>query len=183
LYKNWIYLCKKVPWNDRRVHGREEDYTLWIPTKACSSRRCKALVLGSGRTLEADATVGPEAAASDLAAAGAPQVAHLDHGRAELVEERRLAVGESVDQGLGGGVVEQPLVGGEHALTVPQVDEVPVVEGVRRAHVQVLLPARTGGALLRQPPRELVVVHPDEPAASLPDGVAAGERHEVGRVS
>jgi hypothetical protein len=158
-------------------------HSLWIPTKACSSRRCKALVLGSGRTLEADATVGPEAAASDLAAAGAPQVAHLDHGRAELVEERRLAVGESVDQGLGGGVVEQPLVGGEHALTVPQVDEVPVVEGVRRAHVQVLLPARTGGALLRQPPRELVVVHPDEPAASLPDGVAAGEGHEVGRVS
>jgi len=68
-------------------------------------------------------------------------VAHLDHGAAEVAEEA-LGVG-AVGQherlggvGAGVGAGEEALVGGEQALLLQQVLEVVVVEGVRGAGVR-----------------------------------------------
>ena len=68
-------------------------------------------------------------------------VAHLDHGAAEVAEEA-LGVGAvGLHERLGGvgagvGAGEEALVGGEQALLLQQVLEVVVVEGVRGACVR-----------------------------------------------
>ncbi|TVU16698.1 hypothetical protein EJB05_40273, partial [Eragrostis curvula] len=138
------------------------------------------LVVGDAR--DDAGAVGPEAGVAADLSGGAPDVAHLDHGPGELVEEGSLVCGEGVDDVSGAGVVGEALVGGEHALPVPQVDVVPVVEGHGRDDVQVLLPVGCGGALPGEAPGE-VVVGPDEAAAGFTDGVPAGERHQVRRVA
>jgi hypothetical protein len=143
-----------------------------------SSSGCKALLV----ILEAS-VVGPEAVASDLAGGAAPNdVAHLDHGGGELGEEGGLVVGEGADDGAGAWVVEEALVGGQHSLPSGEGHEVAVVEGVRRDDVEALLPGRAGGALPCERPGE-VLAGSDQGADCLADGVAAGERDEVGGVA
>lgn len=158
-----------------------------ISSSPSLSRGCKSLVLSTAGSVviqvEADGTtVWPEAVAADLAGPRSPDVAHLEHRRGELVEEGALVPSECVDQGPGAAVVEEPLVGGEHPQFSRESDEVPVVEGVRRDNVEVLLPRWPGGALPGEPLGELVVGS-DESAAGLSDGVPTGERDEVGGVA
>lgn len=155
-----------------------------------SSGGCKALVASDGGgivadesadVVEADAAVGPEAVAAYLAGGGCLDAAQLDHGLGELIEEGALVAGEGGDEAGRALVAGEALVGEQHPLGAPQRDEVPVVEGVGRDHVQALLPGAAGGAVGGEPPGE-VVVPSDEAAAGLPHGVAAGERDEVGGV-
>ena len=149
----------------------------------------RELLVGGGGAGVADGAVCPDLS---LRAGEHLDLAHLDDGEDELVEERRLVDGELGDERPGGGVDEEVLVGGEEALAVLQVDVVLVVEGVGRPDVvdggvgRVVLRARQlelageplvhGAVLLRvQPPGE-------GGAVGDADGVGAGERDEVGGV-
>uniref|UniRef100_K3Z776 Uncharacterized protein n=1 Tax=Setaria italica TaxID=4555 RepID=K3Z776_SETIT len=161
-----------------------------IETRSSSSRGSQALVVvvGGGSGL-LDAGVAPEAVAADLASLAHAQLAHLLHGLGELAEEPALVFGEAVDEPPGAAVEQEPLVGGEHPLPLHEVLEVHVVEGVRRPHVQVLLPVVVVAAEAGQPVGELVVgaapvdAVAEGAAARLADGVGAGERDEVGGVT
>ncbi|XBI96953.1 hypothetical protein VPH35_033168 [Triticum aestivum] len=133
--------------------------------------------------------VAAEAAAADLAdvPAGPWRGGELGHGLGELREEGVLALRELPHDGRRGAVLDERHVGGEHALAVHQRLVVPVVEQVGGHHVQVLWPGRGGAAVGRQLPGEGVVhalsTVAEERAAGPPDGVGAGERHQVGQVA
>jgi hypothetical protein len=166
-----------------------------------STRSMDKSAAGAGVILPRSSVVDPPAVLPDLA--GVPgerrDVAHLDHGLGELLEEEALVGGEAVDELHGlAALREQDLVGGEQAVHGEDVAVVLVVEaelGNRVEREQVLVAARR-----RAPPAQLrgvggvqrpvhlpVVVKavqalPEADAAGVTDGVRAGERDEVGDV-
>uniref|UniRef100_A0A8R7PLJ9 Uncharacterized protein n=1 Tax=Triticum urartu TaxID=4572 RepID=A0A8R7PLJ9_TRIUA len=158
--------------------------------RSTSGRSRESLLLaGVDDGVDGAPGVAAEAAAADLAdvPAGPRRGGELGHGLGELREEGVLALRELPHDGRRGAVLDERHVGGEHALAVHQRPVVPVVEQVGGHHVQVLWPGRGGAAVGRQPPGEGVVhaLGPvgEERAARPPDGVGAGERHQVGEVA
>jgi hypothetical protein len=138
--------------------------------------------------------VGDEAVSSDLSLPPGEHVdhPHLDVREGELVEEGVLVEGELGDDGPGGGVFEEVLVGGEEPHPVEQVDVVLVVEFDWRPDV---IDRLAGGALHRAHQLEEVeeplghgrVARREEAvlegqALRSAHGVGAQQRHQVDRV-
>ncbi|CAL4971995.1 unnamed protein product [Urochloa decumbens] len=149
---------------------------------------------GPGQQVVARVACGAVCSDLPLGGAGSEHVdlPHLDVGVDELVEEGGLVEREPLHERPRGGVGEQVLVGGEEPLPVEQVHVVLVVERVGRPDV---VAGGVDGALGRagvlELPREPLVqggvLRREEAvlegaAVRDADGVAAGERHEVGGV-
>jgi hypothetical protein len=138
--------------------------------------------------------VGDGAVSSDLSLGPGEHVdhPHLDGREGELLEEGVLVDGELGDDGPGGGVLEEVLVGGEEPHPVDQVHVVLVVEFERRPDVVQRL---AGGALHRAHQLEKVkeplahgrVARREEAvlegqALRSAHGVGAQQRHQVDHV-
>ena len=83
-------------------------------------------------------SVHPAADEPDLPAGASERadVAHLDHGVDEVAEEGGTAGRVGADNGVGGAVVEELLVGVKESLPGEEIGEVGVVEGILSPHVQ-----------------------------------------------
>jgi len=64
------------------------------------------------------------------------ELAHLQHGKNKLLKEETLVHSKAGDNASGPPIGVQVLVGGEQALSVHEVNVVPVVEGVGGSNVQ-----------------------------------------------